>query len=298
MTRWEDAQAPAVSLAGVTKSYGGFTLGPVHLTLEPGYVSAIVGPNGSGKTTLFRLLMGLSRPDDGEVRLLGGRLPEDEVEVKRKVGYVPERAVGHDDLTAGELGLFVSRWYPEWDEACYRRLVERFEVDPKTSYAKLSRGTQKRLSFAAALACRPKLLLLDEPTDGVDPIARRTMLDEISAFADDPAGGRAVLLATHDMEEVRRIADYVAFLAKGRFLGLHEKDSLLASWRAFWVEKVPHGNLPGVTSAESGAPVRLVSDAPRETRAALEERGVGVLKSAPLELDEILTHLVRREGSP
>jgi ABC-2 type transport system ATP-binding protein len=295
MTRLEEA--PVVSLEGVTKSYGGFTLGPVDLAVEPGYVVAVVGPNGSGKTTLFRLLMGLARPDAGEVRLFGRRYPEDEVAVKRRVGYVPERAVGHDDLTAREIGRFVSRWYPRWNEERYRELLRRFEIEPQKRFAKLSKGLQRRLSFAAAVACEPELLLLDEPTDGVDPIARGEMLDEISAFAGE--GDRTVLLATHVMDEVRRVADYVAFLHRGRSLGLYEKDALLENWRVLWVKKVPNGrvaDLPGVRSVEGGSPARLVTDSPRQTRVLLEERGVGILRTAPLTLDEILAHLVRREA--
>jgi ABC-2 type transport system ATP-binding protein len=290
-----------VELRGAKKSYGGFTLGPVDLAVEPGYVVAVVGPNGSGKTTLFRMLMGLARPDAGDLRLFGAPLDgDDEVATKRRIGYVPERATGHDDLTARELGRFISRWYPaSWDERRYLEMLARFEIEPGKRFGKLSKGTQRRLSFALALACEPELLLLDEPTDGVDPIARRQMLDEVSGFVE--GGGRTVLLATHVMEEVRRVADYVAFLSKGRFLGLHEKDALLEGWRALWVDEAPQtkspGTLPGLVRVEGVAPARLVTDAPRATREALEGRGVGVLKSAPLELDEILTHLIRREGA-
>lgn len=288
-------EAAVISLDGVTKSYGDFTLGPVDLAIEPGYVVAVVGPNGSGKSTLFRMLMGLSQPDAGGIELLGSRHPRDEVEIKRRIGYVPEVSTGHDDMTARELGDFVSHWYPSWDEGTYAGLLERFEIPDAQRFGKLSKGMQRRLAFALAFARRPEMLLLDEPTDGVDPFARRAMLAEISGYLEaDPGGAeRTVLFATHVMDEVRRLADYVIFLHSGRFLGFYEKDSLQDGWRALWVERAPERNLPGLVSLDDGTPPRLITDSPRMTRAALEEAGIGVVRSEMLDLEEILSHLMR-----
>lgn len=292
------AERAVISLQGVTKSYGSFTLGPLDLRVEPGYVVAVVGPNGSGKSTLFRMLMNLSRPDAGGLTVLGGRYPEDEVEVKRGIGYAPEVATGHEEMGARELGDFVSRWYPGWDEGLYEDLLRRFEIPQEKRFDKLSKGMQRRLVFSLAVARGPELLLLDEPTDGVDPFARRLMLEEISRFLE--GGDRTVLIATHIMEEVRRIADYVAFLHGGRFLGLYEKDELLESWRALWVERAPDGEVPGLVSVEEGSPPRLVTSAPEKTVAALEEQGIKIVRSGSLDLEEILFRLMEadrgREG--
>lgn len=286
-----------ISASGLTKSYGGFTLGPVDLQIEPGYVVAVVGPNGSGKSTLFKMLMGLSRPDAGELTLFGRRHPREEVQIKRRIGYVPEVSTGHDDMSAAELGGFVSRWYPDWSEETYSGLLERFEIPSGQRFGKLSKGMQRRLAFALAAAREPELLLLDEPTDGVDPFARRAMLDEISGFLQSgSAEERTVLFATHVMDEVRRIADYVVFLHGGHFLGCYEKDALQDSWRSLWVERAPESHLPGLVSVEEGTPPRLVTDSPRKTRAALEERGIGVVRSGTLDLEEILEHLMRRSA--
>lgn len=285
-----------ISLEGVTKSYGDFTLGPLDLALEPGYVVAVVGPNGSGKSTLFRMLMGLSGPDAGKISLFGMRYPDDEVEIKRKIGYVPEVATGHDDMTARDLETFVSRWYPRWDSGIYEKLVERFEVPARKRFGKLSKGMKRRLSFALAVAREPDLLLLDEPTDGVDPFARSAMLEELSSYLESGAEGedRTVLFATHVMDEVRRLADYVVFVHDGVFLGLYEKDALQDVWRSLWVERVPESYLPGLVEVENGTPPRLVTDSPRKTREALKERGIGVVRSGPVYLEEILDHLKRQ----
>ena len=287
----EAATTPVVSVEGAVKTRPGFRLGPVDLEIEAGYVVALVGPNGSGKSTLFRLLMNLERPDEGEVRLFGERYPDDEVRIKRRVGYVPELSVGHDDTTAEELGAFVSRWYPSWNPERYGDLVRRFEIDPGRRFDKLSKGMQRRLAFAVAVACEPELLLLDEPTDGVDPFARRTMMEEIVRHVE--AGDRTVVFATHNVDEVRRIADYVALLHGGRFLGFHEKDALLERWKALWVERPPdpEASLPGLVSVEGTTPARLVTNSPEETRTALEDRGAKVLRTTALDLAEILSHL-------
>ncbi len=280
-----------ISLEGVEKSYGNFALGPVDLEVEPGYVVAVVGPNGSGKSTLFRMLMNLARPDAGSVRLFGGGYPEDEVAIKQRIGYVPESAVGHDDMTARSLGRFVSHWYPTWDQEFYESLVDRSEIERGKRFGDLSKGMQRRLSFALAAATRADLLLLDEPTDGVDPFARREMLEDITAHVRDGEG--TVLFATHVMEEVRRVADYVAFLVDGDFLGLYEKDALLERWRAFWLDGEPEEGTPGIVATEPGSPVRVVSDAPARTEDALTRDGRRILRSGALDLEEILSHLMR-----
>jgi ABC-2 type transport system ATP-binding protein len=281
-----------ISLKDVRKSYGSFELGPVDLEVEPGYVVAVVGPNGSGKSTLFRILMNLARPDAGEVSLFGGTYPDDEVEIKQRVGYVPERSVGHEGMSAAALGEFVARWYPTWDRATYEELVARSGIEPEKKFGKLSKGMQRRLAFALAAATGADLLLLDEPTDGVDPFARREMLEDISRIMQ--SGERTVVFATHVMEEVRRIADYVAFLVDGDFLGLYEKDALLERWKVLWTDREPDGGVPGVVEVEAGSPTRVVTDAPEETEEALSRENIRILRSGTLDLEEILSHLMRR----
>jgi ABC-2 type transport system ATP-binding protein len=287
---------PVISLRDIRKSYWDFELGPVNLEIEPGYVVAVVGPNGGGKSTLFRVLMNLVQPSSGELKLFGGAYPHDEVAIKQRVAYVPERSIGHDEMSANSLGEFFSRFYPGWDGRLYEDLLKRLEIEPNKEFGKLSKGVQRRLAFALALATGCQLLLLDEPTAGVDPFARRQMLEDISRFMHDGHHGesRTVVLATHVMEEVRRIADYVVFLVDGEFLGLHEKDALLEGWKTFWVDKEPEGNIPGVVEIEGGTPTRIVSDSPEETAQALSSENIRIVRSGTLDLEEILSHLMRR----
>ena len=289
-------RTPAISLEGVRKSRGDFELGPVDLEIEPGRVVAVVGPNGGGKSTLVGMLMNLVRPDEGEISLFGDSYPDDEVEIKRRIGYVPERPTGYDGMDASALGKFVSRWYPKWDPKLYLDHLGRSGLDPNKRYAELSRGMQRRLSFALALASSPDLLLLDEPTAGVDPFARREMLDDVSQFVygDAHDSGRTAVFATHAVEEARRIADYIALLADGKFLGVYQKDALLESWKMLWVDGEPEGAVPGLVEIEDETPAYVVSDSSRETAEALRAQNVSIVRSQSLDLEGILSHLVRR----
>jgi ABC-2 type transport system ATP-binding protein len=292
-------ETSVVSLENVRKSHkGGFELGPVDLEVEPGHVVAVLGPNGAGKSTLFGMLMNLLRPDTGTVNLFGLSHPRDEVAIKRRIGYVPEQAVGHDDMSAEYLGDFVSHWYPNWDQALYEDLIGRARIDPRKKFGELSKGLKRRLQFALALATGPRLLLLDEPTTGVDLFARREMLEGIWRFVRDGRDGegarKTAVFSTQTVEEARQIADRVAFFADGEFLGLHDKGVLLDGWKTLLVDGRPEEDTPGVVEVESGSPTRVVSDSWRETAEALSAQGIPVVREAPVGLEEILSHLVRR----
>jgi ABC-2 type transport system ATP-binding protein len=282
-----------LSLKDVKKSYGNFELGPVDLNIEPGSIVAVVGPNGGGKSTLMGMLMNLIQPDSGELKLFGVTYPDDEVAIKRRVGYVPDRPVGGDEMSAESLGEFFSRFYPKWDHRLYEDLLKRARIQPDKRFGELSKGVQRRLAFALALATGSELLLLDEPTAGVDPFGRREILEDISRFME--GGDKTVVFATHVMEEVRRIADYVLFLADGEFLGLYEKDTLLEEWRIFWVNREPEGDVPGVVDVEGGSPARIVCDSLQETGQALFAQDIRIVRSGVLDLEEVLSHLMRQK---
>jgi ABC-2 type transport system ATP-binding protein len=289
-------ERPVISLRDVGKSYPAFELGPINLEVEPGNIVAIVGPVGGGKSTLMGMLMNLIRPTSGEITVFGGTYPEDEVAIKRRIGYAPERSSGHDHLSPKALREFVSHFYPGWDQGLYEDLLADVAMGPDEKFGKLSAGTQRRLTVALALATGSELLLLDEPTAGLDPFARRWVLGAISRYMmDGRYGHRTVVFAAHIMEEVEHIADYVAFLVNGKLLGLFEKDALLKGWKDFWVDREPEGDVPGMIEFESGDhPARIVSDSPRETAEALSARNIRIVRSGTLELEEILSHLMRR----
>jgi ABC-2 type transport system ATP-binding protein len=283
-----------ISLEDVSKSFPAFDLGPIDLRIEPGRIVALLGPYGAGKSTLFKILMGLIRPDSGDVSLFGLSHPHDDVEIKQRIGYVPEHDVGHDEMSATKLGKFVSYWYPHWNEELYRELLARYGVDPRKRFDKLSRGAQRYLSFALALAKGPELLLLDEPTAGVDTLDRREMLEEILRFVHLGAAVRTVVFATHLMEDVRHVADYVAFLVDGKLLGPFEIDVLLKGWKTLWVEEEPGADIPGVVEVKVGRLTSIVTDSPEETAEALTSQNIRIVRTGRVDLEKILSHLSRR----
>lgn len=270
-----------------------FELGPLDFELHPGYITAMVGPNGSGKSTIFRLLMNYVRPNEGSLSFWGDTYADKEVGIKTRIGYVPEiseldtRGKHLDDIVP-----FLSHWYPTWDSERYQALKERFELRSDLKFSEMSKGMHRKCSLILAMSHHPELLLLDEPSSGLDPFANRVMMEEITSFMENP--DRMVLMATHSMDEVRRLADYVLFMYHGKQLGFFEKDALVENWRSVWVERMPENplTLPGVLQADGEAPTRLITNRLADTQEALESLGLDIRKTEWLELDEILLQLL------
>jgi len=282
-----------VALNGVQKSFETFRFGPIDLTVEPGVVTAIVGPNGSGKTTLFQMLMNVMQPDGGAIRLFGLDYGSSEVEIKRKIGYVADTSYVEEKVgLIRDAAAFHSHWFPTWSETKWADLCDKFELNPQAKIKTLSKGMKRRLAFCLAIAQSPDLLILDEPSSGLDPYIWRFMLNELRDFM--TSGEKTVLIATHTIEEVRRSADYVAFMYDGRLLDYKEKDALQDEWKALWIE-TPHTDawkLPGVVESEEGALTRLISREASVTEGALRAAGIPVVKRQTVELDEILHHMI------
>ncbi|MFD2330428.1 ATP-binding cassette domain-containing protein [Cohnella sp. GCM10020058] len=296
----------AVSLKGAAVRHDGFALGPLDLSVPAGMVTAIVGPNGSGKSTLLRLLLRLA-PCEGEAAVLGQRLsPDSDEGLRERIGFVSELPHAYENhLTADEKARFASRWYPGWTWERYERLMRSFDADRVKKLGKLSKGMRRKAELAVAMAHDPELLLLDEPSSGLDPSAWKALLDELTRYMD--RGDRTLIFATHITEEVRRLADYVLFMHRGRCLGLYEKDRLFEAWRVLAVQRTDGAagkedaarllkQAPGVQGAHEAGPgiCRIESDAPEETEAYCLSNGYRILSSQRMELEEIMACLVRK----
>ncbi len=209
---------PLVQVSDLCKSYRDFALEGVSLTVEPGCVCGLVGPNGAGKSTLIKCLLGLVTPTGGSVEVLGEPVPWAPSlarDLKARVGVVFDTMPLPRALRVSAVGGVGKAAYPEWDDDRFRSLCQDYGLGPTKSVGELSRGMGMRLSLAFALAHDPDLLILDEATAGLDPMARDEVLDDLRAFmAQDER--RGVLMATHITTDLEKAADEVVCLDGGR----------------------------------------------------------------------------------
>jgi ABC-2 type transport system ATP-binding protein len=212
----------ALHIESVTKRYEGFTLDDVSLRLPRGYIMGLIGPNGAGKTTLIKLILNLIRRDGGSIRALGLDNLADEAELKARIGFVPDEPRFHPDATLREVAASVAPFYPKWDDARFRALAL------KKRFKKLSHGTKTKFALAMALCHGAELVLLDEPTTGLDPVFRRRLLDMLAGLLQDE--NVSVLFSTHITADLERAADYVTFLSNGRAVFSKPMDELNESW--------------------------------------------------------------------
>jgi len=206
----------AIALKSVERRLGDFVLGPLDLTVPRGAVLAFVGPNGAGKTTTLDLLMGMGKADRGEISVLGLGMPRDEVAIKSKVAYVSPDLNFTPWGNVGRALDFVRGFYPDWDQARCDRLLEEFSVARKERIAALSFGARIKLSLVMALSRDAELLLLDEPTVGLDVNARLLLFREMRDFVQ--RGNRTVVISSHQLSDLEKLADHVAILNKGKLI--------------------------------------------------------------------------------
>jgi len=217
---------PVIQVSGLTKRYRSqMALDHVSFEVPEGVVFALLGENGAGKSTAIKTLLGLVPPDSGEVRVLGLDARTDGLEIRKRVGYVPERPTLYEWMTVAEIGWFVAGLYNDRYLAEYLRLVRHYELPENRKISALSKGTRAKVSLALALASQPPLLVLDEPTSGLDTLVRREFMESMVDLA---AEGQTVLLSSHQIGEVERVADIVAILKEGKLLVLERLDQLRA----------------------------------------------------------------------
>jgi ABC-2 type transport system ATP-binding protein len=219
---------PALALAGVCKRYPGFALADVSLELPRGYVLGLVGPNGAGKTTTLKLVLGLLRRDAGEVQVLGLDPERDGAAARARVGFVHDEPFFYPQLTLAQNRSLVARFYAAWDEAKFARLAAAFSLHLDQRVGALSRGTRTRFALAMALSHSAELLVLDEPTTGLDPVFRRELLDVLRSELQDERV--AIVFSTHITSDLERIADLVVVLQRGRVAAAASREEIAERW--------------------------------------------------------------------
>ncbi|MFL6578649.1 MAG: ABC transporter ATP-binding protein [Povalibacter sp.] len=219
----------SILMRGVAKTFRFFKLRDIDLDLEPGQILGFVGPNGAGKSTTIRILIGALAADHGEVQVLGGTMPDNQVKLKSEIGFVSHdmRLFGHATLSWHM--RFMASIYPRWDESYAQALVRRFGLNLEQRVTHLSHGENMKAVLMLALARRPRLLILDEPTSGLDPVARHEIVNELMEVMRDDE--RSILFSSHNTVDVERISDRIAFIDRGQMVAFSYRDDFLDRWK-------------------------------------------------------------------
>lgn len=218
----------AIEIKDLTKSYTGFTLSHLNLTLPGGCIMGLVGENGAGKSTTIKLILNMLKKDDGSITILGKDNQDNIKCIKEEIGVVLDEVGFPECLTAVQVGKIMKNSYRKWDEAEYNNLLKKLSVPENKSFQEYSSGMKMKLGIAVALSHHPKILILDEATNGLDPVARDEVIDMICEFTRDE--NHAVLISSHIVTDLEKICDYIAFLHKGKLLLCEEKDVLLTEY--------------------------------------------------------------------
>ena len=214
----------AIEIKDLCKTYPGFSLDHVNLTLPCGCIMGLVGENGAGKSTTIRLILDMIARDNGTITLLGKDNRENIRLLKEDIGVVLDEVGIPACLNSKQVGKIMANTFRNWEQAVYDSLLEKLAVPPEKPFKDFSKGMKMKLGIAIALSHRPKLLILDEATSGLDPVVRDEVLDLFSEFTREES--HAVLISSHIVSDLEKICDYIAFLHKGRLLLCEEKDAL------------------------------------------------------------------------
>jgi ABC-2 type transport system ATP-binding protein len=288
--------ALAIEACELTKVFpgGNTAVNRLNLRVRRGSVYGLIGPNGAGKTTALRLLMGLLRPESGTARILGEDLWVAPRSIRSRIVYISQTQQIHNWMTLAELCRYASNLYPRWDGSYAQTLTRLWRLRAHERIGSLSLGDQRKAALLVAFASRADVLLLDEPAAGLDPIARRALLDEIvstMARGDECT----VLFSTHVLQDLERIVDHVGIMDAGEIVMASPLDELHSTVKRVQVvfpgERVPAGfTIPGALWCEQAGPVatglvRVVNEAQLDS---IRYRAGVRLQVFPLSLEDIL----------
>jgi ABC-2 type transport system ATP-binding protein len=285
------ATSTAIEVRHLTKSYGPRDL---TFTVPRGAICGFLGPNGAGKTTTMRILMGLARAGSGSAAVLG--VPAGSThEIFRRVAFVPEIKDLYPHARAGEMIRLTRGFYPDWDRALEERLVDRFELPLRQRCRKLSKGMRSKLALLLAICRRCELLVLDEPTDGLDPFGieetLRLMVEQVAEH------GTTVFFSSHQLPEIEQIADYVVIIRRGQCVVEGALDDVRQRWRRVrCVIDSPDTPVPELAAGWRREGRFLTGFSPHEAAeldAQLAGTGVSVMDAEPATLKEIFFDQVK-----
>ncbi|HEY8538821.1 MAG TPA: ABC transporter ATP-binding protein [Steroidobacteraceae bacterium] len=278
---------PAIEVVNVERTLGAFHLGPISFSVPLGTVCGLIGANGAGKTSTLDVLMGMGKPNAGSIRMLGLDISTHEAEIKRRTAYVGPDLSYQAWGRVGDAIAFVSGFYPDWSDDRCRRLQSEFGLSAEQRIASLSFGERIKLSLLMALSREAQLLLLDEPTVGLDPVSRRQLFRELLAFMQQE--NRSILISSHQLNDLERFADEIILLKQGRIVVHDRTDQLSERFRHVVVRATEtFKGIPGFHVVRAGGGrTELLVDLTKAQVQTLQKLGHEILHEASLSLEDL-----------
>lgn len=213
----------------VVKKIDNFELGTIDFNLKPGYIMGLIGPNGAGKTTLIQTILGLYQCQEGNIKICGFDLSQEEKQAKDQLGFILDDNIFLDNLNGSENAKLYGKYYSNWNPTVFQKLCKQFEVNLLKPLKKLSKGNKTKFQLAFALSHGAKLLVFDEPAAGLDPVFRKELLEIMSDIIFQ--GDKSIIFSTHLTHELDKIADYITFLLNGKQIFSLSKDEMEEQYR-------------------------------------------------------------------
>ena len=281
-----------IEIEGLCKRYDGFAIENLDLSIPQGGIMGFIGANGAGKTTTIYSILNVIPVDAGRIQIFGKDYKKDEQEIKQDIGVVFDEMGYHEIMTPLQISRMMKSIYHNWSEMEFAKYLDRFGLPYKKRCRTFSRGMRMKLQIAVALSHGAKLLIMDEPTSGLDPVVRNGMLDIFQEFVEEE--DHTILLSSHIIEDLERIADEIAFIDKGRILLADNKDVILEQHAILKgkkqdISKIRSEDMVGVKRSAYGVEI-LVQDAPACRRRYPE------FLCEPASLEDIMLYYVSREG--
>ncbi len=287
----------AIEIRGLVKNYPKFQLGPLDLTVPRGAIYGLIGPNGAGKTTAIDLIFGMGQTDGGEIRVLGLDHQRDQIELKRRAAYVSPDLNFLVWSKVGKAIRFVRGFYPNWDDAYCTALMKAFHLDAGEKIATLSFGAKTKLSLLLALSRRPEILILDEPTTGLDAVSKQQVFSELLKAVE--TGERTVLISSHGLTDIERFADHVGMIKDGKLLLEGRMDEVVDRFRMaefFSENKTPFHNRDGfIVLKRNENRWHALVDQKNSGQDWLQARGAENISLTRLTLEDLFVALAKDE---
>jgi ABC-2 type transport system ATP-binding protein len=217
-----------LEIKNVRKNYKLFSLEDINFSLKKGYIMGFIGPNGAGKSTTIKLIMNLVKKDSGTIKLFGMDHITKEKEIKSRIGFVYDENYYYEELTVKEMKSIIAPFYKNWDNTVFNKYLKEFDLPAGKKIKELSKGMKMKFSLAIALSHRAELIIMDEPTAGLDPVFRSELLDILYNIIQDETV--SIFFSTHITTDLEKIADYITFINKGRIVFSEEKDKVLEDY--------------------------------------------------------------------